>query len=72
MAKTYKEVARFESRSRPGKFYTVKVDEKGNLSCNCPAWIYKTNGERSCKHTEQITEEDIKEATERVKASLMF
>ncbi len=48
--KVYTLVATFESRSKPGKFYEVKEDEQGNLSCNCPAWIYKVNGVRICRH----------------------
>ncbi len=52
--KQYTSVATFESRSRPGKFYEVKEDEAGNLSCNCPAWIYKANGRRMCRHVEEV------------------
>lgn len=56
--KTYRAVETFESKSRPGKFYTVKVDESGNLSCDCPSWIFQSknplNGERGCKHTDQL------------------
>ncbi len=52
--KVYILVATFESRSRPGRMYEVKKDEAGNLSCNCPAWIYKSNGRRTCRHVEEV------------------
>lgn len=44
-------VARFESRSRPGNFYTVERLDTGELSCDCPGWIYK----RRCWHVEKST-----------------
>jgi ribosome-binding protein aMBF1 (putative translation factor) len=54
MSKVYREVARFPSSSS-GKVYTVKEDQDGNLSCDCPAWRFKKpNQERSCKHTEAV------------------
>ena len=52
--KQYTLVATFESRSRPGNFYEVKEDQQGKLSCNCPAWIYKANGRRTCRHVEEV------------------
>jgi len=52
--KVYILVATFESKSRPGRFYEVKKDGQGNLSCNCPAWIYKANGRRTCWHVEDV------------------
>ena len=52
--KQYKLVATFPSRSKPGREYEVKEDEQGNLSCNCPAWIYKANGKRDCRHVEEV------------------
>jgi len=52
--KVYILVATFESKSRPGKMYEVKRDGQGNLSCNCPAWIYKANGRRTCWHVEDV------------------
>lgn len=48
--KIYSLVAKFQSRSDPKKFYEVKIDEEGNLSCNCPAWIFKKVGRRICEH----------------------
>ncbi len=52
--KVYELITTFASRSRPGKVYQVKRDENGNLSCNCPAWIFKANGRRTCRHVEAV------------------
>ena len=51
MRKVYSLVAKFQSKSDPKKFYVVKVDDQGDLSCNCPAFIFKKKGkERICEH----------------------
>ena len=52
MAKNYKSVATYPSKSNPAKSYTVKVDENGELSCNCPAWTFKKGTARTCLHVE--------------------
>ena len=45
----------FKSESSD-KVYTVKINAKGNLSCNCWGYI----GHRSCKHVKEVkTYEDI-------------
>ncbi|MDP2662041.1 MAG: hypothetical protein Q8R28_15055 [Dehalococcoidia bacterium] len=55
MAKTYAEVATYPSKSsKNGKVYTVKVDEAGVLSCDCPAWVFNTHGDRTCYHTMRV------------------
>lgn len=54
--KTYTLISTFESKSNPGKFYEVKRDEYGNFSCNCPAWIFKANRERTCRHIKEVEE----------------
>ena len=55
MRKTYIEIAEFVSRSQPGKVYKAKEDEEGNLSCSCPAWIFKKPGQsRGCRHLEEL------------------
>jgi len=36
-----------ESESKPGKYYTVSLDDNGNYSCSCPQWIYR---HKECKH----------------------
>jgi len=54
MAKSYREVARFPSKSNPSKEYTVNVDENGNLSCTCPAWTFKKGDERTCRHVQEV------------------
>ena len=49
----YTEVAQFPSSSS-SKIYTVKRDENGELSCDCPAWRFKKGDKpRSCKHVGQ-------------------
>ena len=50
MKKVYKVVATFVSKSKPGTYYTVKMDEEGILSCNCPTWVFKRWGIRDCPH----------------------
>ena len=50
----YTLVATFESRSKPGRFYEVKRDQYDELSCNCPGWVFKANGERTCRHVEEV------------------
>jgi len=55
MAKSYREVARFPSKSDPNKEYTVNVDENGDLSCNCRGWTMKKPGqERTCSHVRDV------------------
>lgn len=49
----YMEIATFPS-SKGDKTYTVKMNNKGELSCDCPSWIYNQRGNRSCKHTDQV------------------
>ena len=60
--KTYQVVGEVASKSNPMKKYRISEDENGNLSCNCPAWIFKNAREskllrlvedasaRYCKH----------------------
>ena len=56
MAKVYTQVATFPSSSDPTKTHTVSVDEQGNLSCSCPAWVFKkrSGGNRTCWHVEEV------------------
>lgn len=49
MKRYYRTLAFYRS-SKGDKYYTVKVDQEGGLSCSCLAWIYKRNGQRVCKH----------------------
>ena len=53
MSKDYTVVGRFPSSSSD-KEYTVKRDEEGNLSCDCPAWVFKKQGSRTCKHLKLV------------------
>ena len=50
--KVYTPVATYPSSSNPNKTYTVSADEQGNLSCDCPAWVFKKGDARTCKHVE--------------------
>jgi len=53
--KIYTLVATFKSKSNPGKEpYEVKRDQNGELSCNCPGWVFKANGERTCRHVKEV------------------
>jgi hypothetical protein len=47
--KHYRTVARYR-KSKGDGYWTVKIDENGCLSCNCPSWIYKVGGQRNCQH----------------------
>lgn len=53
--KTYTEITKIQSKSNPSKFYTISKDELGQLSCNCPSWVFKsnTNHRRLCKHLKE-------------------
>ena len=53
MSKSYTEVARFPSSSS-AREYTVKRDEEGVLSCDCPVWKFNQRRDRTCKHTDQV------------------
>ena len=66
----YTEVATFPSSSSD-KMYTVKQDEDGNLSCDCPAWKFKKpNQERACKHTRATVKGEAHQVTERLQESV--
>ena len=54
---TWTIIARFESKSHPGKFYTVK--QNGTLGCDCPAFKFqrKPIQDRFCKHTRAVMAE---------------
>lgn len=57
--KHYRTLAFYPS-SKGDKHYTVKIDEEGNLSCDCPGWIYsyhRNGGVRTCKHVIAAREE---------------
>jgi len=55
--KTYTKVKEIVSHSS-GRTYIISKDENEQLSCNCPAWIFKARRDlhgdnRFCKHIEQ-------------------
>lgn len=50
-------VQRFESKSKPGKFYEVQRAADGSLYCSCPKWRFqkgKLPQDRTCKHIEEV------------------
>ena len=59
MAKNYRAVRDFPSKSSPGKRYTVSIDETGALSCDCMGWTRRNPpGGRTCTHVQQVEAED--------------
>jgi hypothetical protein len=46
----------FPSRSRPGMSYTVQFNDRGELTCDCPSWVYNSRHRtpRTCKHTDEV------------------
>ena len=54
MSRFYTPVATFPSKSNPSKTYTVSVDQNGELSCDCKAWVFKKGATRTCKHVEEV------------------
>ena len=54
MAKQYQFMYQVKSHSNPNKMYTIKIDERGFLSCNCPSWIYNQRRDRTCKHIDEL------------------
>lgn len=56
MSKQYSPVASFPSSSNPTKTYTVSEDENGELSCDCPAWVFKKGTARTCKHILEVAQ----------------
>ena len=57
--KQYNFMAEVPSKSNPSKHYTIKVDENGLFSCNCPSWIFNTRRNRTCKHIDALRGEGI-------------
>jgi len=39
--------------------YTIKVDQNGLFSCNCPSWIYNQRGNRTCKHIDALRRDGL-------------
>jgi len=39
--------------------YTIKVDDKGLFSCNCPSWIFNQRGNRTCKHIDRLRNQGL-------------
>lgn len=48
------------SKPRGGQFitYEVRLEENGEIRCNCPSWIFKkAKAERGCKHSHSVEDE---------------
>lgn len=45
--------------SSGNKTYTIKVDENGLFSCNCPSWIFNTRRNRTCKHIDALRSQGL-------------
>ena len=43
-----KVLAKFQSKTNPGKFYEVRCGDDGVTYCTCPAWRF--NKKRTCWH----------------------
>lgn len=43
-------IAQFESKSKPGSFYSVVKTKEGKIFCDCPGWKYH----RKCWHIERV------------------
>jgi predicted nucleic acid-binding Zn finger protein len=57
-------VKKFESESKPGKFYEVSRAADGTLYCDCPKWRFQKGvdpKERTCKHILQLELEEVLE-----------
>lgn len=52
--KQYNFLTEVPSKSNPNRHYTIKVDESGMFSCNCPSWIFNTRRNRTCKHIDSL------------------
>ncbi len=51
--KQYKQVFSVTSNSSKDKEYTVALSDKGEWSCSCPAWIYRSP-RKPCKHITEV------------------
>lgn len=52
--KEYSFLYKVRSQSNYDRFYNIKMDEKGFLSCSCPSWVYNQRKDRTCKHIDTI------------------
>lgn len=53
----------FESSQNVGgqkAVYSTLLRSNGDLTCNCPGWIFKRGSDRFCKHTKMVEEEGKK------------
>jgi hypothetical protein len=56
--KRYKQVFGVTSHSNQDKEYVVALSEKGEWSCSCPAWIYRSP-RKPCKHITEAMKSQV-------------
>lgn len=48
-------LGKFESKSKPGTWYEVRLGHDNVLYCTCKAWCFKKgDGARTCPHTRNV------------------
>ena len=50
----YKFMCEVSSDSNPTKCYQIKMKDDGQLTCNCPSWIFNVRRNRTCKHIDRL------------------
>lgn len=50
----YTVIRTFESKSRPGVQYQVRVGGDKKLYCTCPGWRYAKAGHKGCCHVKAV------------------
>jgi len=75
VAKIYTTVGTALSESRAGVVYSIKRDERGDLSCDCRSWINnqrKTEeGKRTCKHIERFLASQVARPAAQIGAAIL-
>ena len=58
---------RFDSKSS-SRVYEVQDHGDGTATCNCPAWIYKRQGQaRGCRHTAEVLGQPVPKRASRTR-----
>jgi hypothetical protein len=72
LTKIYKTLAYYKASNNIKRDGIVKIDQDGNLSCNCDVWIYNpVNGVRNCEHI-VLAKEDFRDQIQIVKDYGLF